>query len=1129
MHNGGIQIIILFFSVCFNISMHAQSEGDYQTKATGNWNQLGTWERFDGTNWVAASATPTASNAGVISILEDQVVTITEAVTIDQVVVNFGGKVIHSGAVTVTLADGLGTDLLIYGEWERTISTNTIFVSSGATIEVGSTGKYIHNAFGGTIPNATWHQNSTLQIDQSVESNQFSDKTYGNVIINNNSGVTMLSSNISDGFATIKGNLIINSSGNVIMSNQCFFSSILTIEGDFLINNSTGNFYIESVGICPGNVTKRVLVNGNFNLISGTLDLGFNTSGQISPNTRKGILEIKGDFLHTGGKITENATDPDYIAQILLSRTSGIQNIESIGSTTGIIEFNVAGSGAQCIVPVNKIFELSGQQPTFRVANGSQAIDMNILGVFRLTGANPIITTGVLHCDSGGVYQNDRSNVSIPNITWADGSLLNVTAGGITGGLNQNFYNVTYNTDAATTNVNTSDFFVRNILSLASTNTGTFTLNNTSTARTNTIASINIEGGTFNMTTSTGTSGLTGSVNVSGGTFNMASGTGAPTITGDVNVSGGNFYAVAAGTGAVTSTINGNAIISGGTFYITGNTAVIAHILDVNGNLELNNTGVIEFNPIAAASGMGRLYVSGDVTISGGTMQRTQTGASGSTGIYFDGTDQTFTWSGGSLAGAVPNRFYTNGVTSINEIYSSSTAQNTVNGTAGTPAVGSAWPTTGDVIKNLTIDNAEGVTLSTAKTVNNTLALAKGVLNLPNALTLADDAHLIRSTGSLSAAPTFGGVVNVTYTENETATTTGPELPVNTSTLKNLTVNSEVILNAAVSVNGNLLLNATLNLNSKTITCSHNITTSTASRIVGTGTLGGGVTLTNNGTIAPGNSIGTITVDGNYTATGDAKHEFEIDGEENDKLIVTGTATLAGSLTVTDITEEEDSTLETYTFIFSEGGPVQGSFDTITIPERFVVNSNETGIFQLVLPVELISFTAREKPQGVWLQWSTASEQDSDYFQIERSSDGKTWEPLGRVVAAGQSNVVRNYEFLDKTPLFGWQYYRLLQKDWDGTSAYYGPVSLFSNAAAGSLEVYPTVFVDQLNLKMQARGQQSIQFTIRNAMGQVLEQGFLATNGQETTLETGAWPAGGYFVQIYTAQKTLKTLKIFKI
>jgi hypothetical protein len=538
-----------------------------------------------------------------------------------------------------------------------------------------------------------------------------------------------------------------------------------------------------------------------------------------------------------------------------------------------------------------------------------------------------------------------------------------------------------------------------------------------------------------------------------------------------------------------------NLVIEGGTFFIAGASSVAtAHQLTINGNLSVTG-GTFHLNRSSTSNlpaSAPVLNIKGNMNFTGGTLGN---GFVNYGIINFNGTDKQAYTGTAAINATYIKVFVKDGATLF--VQKNSFLAGGFNDT--------------DAFAEFNVES--GGTLIVGD--------ANGFVN-----TAYDNSSTKVGAIRMNGTKSYSTSANYGY-QSDVAQVTGNGLP---TTVNNLTIDNSH--ESGVSLTKNVTVNSTLNLVNGSVlnrSSTNNITTASTTRIEGDGTLGGDVLFINNGTIAPGNSIGTITVEGDYEATESANHEFEIDGTQNDKLIVTGTATLAGSLTVTDITEEEDSTLETYTFI--EGDPVEGEFENITIPDRFVVYSdeNETGIFQLVLPVELISFTAREKPQGVWLQWSTASEQDSDYFQIERSSDGKTWEPLGRVVAAGQSNVVRNYEFLDKTPLFGWQYYRLLQKDWDGTSAYYGPVSLFSNVAAGSLEVYPTVFVDQLNLKMQARGQQSIQFTIRNAMGQVLEQGFLATNGQETTLETGAWPAGGYFVQIYTAQKTLKTLKIFKI
>ncbi|MBL7924492.1 MAG: T9SS type A sorting domain-containing protein, partial [Bacteroidia bacterium] len=88
------------------------------------------------------------------------------------------------------------------------------------------------------------------------------------------------------------------------------------------------------------------------------------------------------------------------------------------------------------------------------------------------------------------------------------------------------------------------------------------------------------------------------------------------------------------------------------------------------------------------------------------------------------------------------------------------------------------------------------------------------------------------------------------------------------------------------------------------------------------------------------------------------------------------------------------------------------------------------------LPVEYTRFTAAANGNQVVLDWATASETNSDYFEVERSRDGSTFQPIGRIAAAGFSTTVRNYQFPDKKPFSGTNYYRLRQVDQNGTYEY---------------------------------------------------------------------------------------------
>ena len=109
-----------------------------------------------------------------------------------------------------------------------------------------------------------------------------------------------------------------------------------------------------------------------------------------------------------------------------------------------------------------------------------------------------------------------------------------------------------------------------------------------------------------------------------------------------------------------------------------------------------------------------------------------------------------------------------------------------------------------------------------------------------------------------------------------------------------------------------------------------------------------------------------------------------------------------------------------------------------------------------VLPVELVAFDAVIQSNGdVSLGWTTATEYNSAYFMIERSVDGVSFEDLGRVAAAGNSNVETVYSFIDETLLTGVVYYRLHQVDLDGKSAYSDVRAVNITSSSESFSVWP--------------------------------------------------------------------------
>jgi hypothetical protein len=90
----------------------------------------------------------------------------------------------------------------------------------------------------------------------------------------------------------------------------------------------------------------------------------------------------------------------------------------------------------------------------------------------------------------------------------------------------------------------------------------------------------------------------------------------------------------------------------------------------------------------------------------------------------------------------------------------------------------------------------------------------------------------------------------------------------------------------------------------------------------------------------------------------------------------------------------------------------------------------------LPLPIELISFTGKPEDNAVLLQWITASEINNNYFTLERSVDGLSFETIAIIASKaefGNSSSLLQYSFPDMNPVNGLAYYRLKQTDFDGT------------------------------------------------------------------------------------------------
>ncbi|MFA5574267.1 MAG: glycine-rich domain-containing protein [Brumimicrobium sp.] len=106
------------------------------------------------------------------------------------------------------------------------------------------------------------------------------------------------------------------------------------------------------------------------------------------------------------------------------------------------------------------------------------------------------------------------------------------------------------------------------------------------------------------------------------------------------------------------------------------------------------------------------------------------------------------------------------------------------------------------------------------------------------------------------------------------------------------------------------------------------------------------------------------------------------------------------------------------------------------------------------LPVELTNLSASCNKE-VQINWTTASEKNSERFVVEKSRDGQTWTFVSEEQAAGNSTTTVSYTVIDTQPSGGISYYRLRQIDFDGEEEVFGPISVSCDGISNSMVVYP--------------------------------------------------------------------------
>ncbi len=233
------------------------------------------------------------------------------------------------------------------------------------------------------------------------------------------------------------------------------------------------------------------------------------------------------------------------------------------------------------------------------------------------------------------------------------------------------------------------------------------------------------------------------------------------------------------------------------------------------------------------------------------------------------------------------------------------------------------------------------------------------------------------------------------------------------------------------------------------------------------------------------------------------------------------------TVSVTGLTMGVNYTITVYEY--------NGWYNTSNYQTTGALSSNSS-----TLPVEWMGFTAtKESDKQITLQWQTASELNNHHFDIERSVNLVSFEKIGEVAGAGNSNTPKQYVFSDDTlknnpNLSGTLYYRIKQVDADGAFSYSDTETISTNTGIGYLpedifQLSPNPFSNNLRISFSTQTQ-PLEITLFDMSGKVLLKQYEHETAKNEIIITGLGHLhpGLYWLQIKSASGNSKNTKLIK-
>lgn len=330
---------------------------------------------------------------------------------------------------------------------------------------------------------------------------------------------------------------------------------------------------------------------------------------------------------------------------------------------------------------------------------------------------------------------------------------------------------------------------------------------------------------------------------------------------------------------------------------------------------------------------------------------------------------------------------------------------------------------------------------------------------------------------------------------------------------------------AELVINGNL-----------TVPDINDIVVPPGSKISGSGTINGDIQV-DGGNFCTGNSPGQMIVNGTIELTS-GTYDVEIDGLNPgtgyDQLSASGQVTINSNVQLNLIFGDGFEPSETDFFDIITSGGISGSFNEGNITfsggnvESILVSYPDANTVRIMvipsapLPVTWLDVDIHEQEGQNHLSWSTATEVNNRGFFVERSGDGVSWVELGFVSGSGTTyGEIATYEWVDRLPPPGQNYYRLRQEDLDGKFDFSEVVTI-RNQSIHQVRIYPNPFSESLQIEWPVHeATESRRARLYDMTGRLLWQRTLSGEKQQLDLSDQLSP-GIYWMELEQAGTTIR-------